>query len=334
MAWAGGKKGGGKWGGKGGGGKGGGGGGWGGGGGGQQQEELLWGAVASALQPVIHLETEWDTSKLEKKIREYFRKGVKHLEFGMKPFHALIDEYCDYVFSSIFSALGDREWLHQVDFLLVVDAGVKDNFPEHILASVPQQAFEQAVLSSHDRAFEEQRYCPLLWHTVETQLEGKETRKKVYAAGEEGRKQAGNGMGTRTQSATNEVEDFTARWIECSLAHLARSGDLEHLLPVDSAKQLFHSLIEAGSLPIALVQASNQLPRYEFVEQCVRWAYGSGKGGGGGGYGKGKGKGKSKGKGKMKAPSEDEDAAIAGLLEDAGFGGEEDGSAAKKMRFA
>ncbi|CAE8611119.1 unnamed protein product, partial [Polarella glacialis] len=100
----------------------------------EEEEDLVWNAVSEALAPIASLETEWDTPKLEKRIKQYFRNASKNLEFHAKPWNLLIEEYTDTVFASIFQALHDRSWLNQVDFLMVFDAAIKELFPKHVLA--------------------------------------------------------------------------------------------------------------------------------------------------------------------------------------------------------
>ncbi|CAJ1371619.1 unnamed protein product [Effrenium voratum] len=117
-------------------------------------QDGLSAAISEALEPVQHLEKDWDRSKLTKRIRDYFRKAGKSLDFREKSWLVLVNEYADSVFSSIFQAIGDRPWLDQVDFILVLDAGIKEFFPGHVTRDVPSEEFQQGVLAAHDRAFE------------------------------------------------------------------------------------------------------------------------------------------------------------------------------------
>merc|ERR1712008_482293 len=71
--------------------------------------------------------------------------GTKGLQFSGKRWDLLMGEYADAVYSSLFCGLGDRSWLNQADFLLCVDAGVKDFFPTHLFQNVPQQLFENTA---------------------------------------------------------------------------------------------------------------------------------------------------------------------------------------------
>ncbi|CAE8605580.1 unnamed protein product [Polarella glacialis] len=260
------------------------------------EEDHIWDAVSEALQPVAHLEVEWDLAKLTKRLKDYFRKGAKGLEYHDKTWLALINDYADSVFASIFQALGDRKWLSQVDFLFVLDAAIKDTFPKHLLERVPTAEFERAVLSAHDRAFEEQRYLPRLWDSVESLgLTGK-ARKKSYDAVEEGRKVAVKYLG----QSPNEVKAFLSRWTDITVANLSKTtqGDPESAMPEIAAVRLFHSLIEADALPIALTSQHGPPPeRWPFVDFAVRTAYAAHCGEAGGTEFRDKGKGKARGKG-------------------------------------
>merc|ERR1719262_55940 len=87
-------------------------------------------------------------------------------------------------------ALNDRAWLHQADFTLILDTAVKETFPPELLQQIPISELEGAVLRAHDRAFEEARVTPVLWETVQGNVEGKKAPTKVYNALESGRSAA------------------------------------------------------------------------------------------------------------------------------------------------
>jgi len=253
----------------------------------EQDEELLWEAVAEAVKPIAHLDGD---SKLETKIRNYFKKAVKTLEIGMKPWHALINDYADSAFGAMFAGLGDKPWLYQgeADFLLVLDAAVKDLFPSGIMKGVPQQDFERAVLAAHDRAFEEQRYLGIMWDVLQSHVQGKATQKKAYNALDLGQKEA------FLQGSTG-LEDYTWCWIDRTIAKLSNDtqGDPESCIPLMQAAQLFHALIEGNALPIPLVQSSDPL-QPDFVNQALETAYTMYSVSAGGEMPTSKGKGKGK----------------------------------------
>ncbi|CAJ1390126.1 unnamed protein product [Effrenium voratum] len=217
-------------------------------------QDQLSAAVTQALEPIIALETEWDQAKLEKRIKQYLRNAAKNLDFQTKPWHELIEEFADQVFSSIFQALKERSWLPQVDFLMVIDAAVKELFPPYLLQSVPQQLFEQQVLHAHDRAFEEQRFAPMLWDVLFDKVEDKVVKNKIYNAFEAGRKEA-----AMVSSEGDPVEEFIKAWVACSLRELQGSVP-EEALPRELCRNLFHELYEAGALPLPLTQEGGTPP--------------------------------------------------------------------------
>merc|ERR1712232_562173 len=132
-------------------------------------------------------EHEWDQNKLEKTLRGHFNKAAKNLAFGNSELWELINTYADNCFGSVFASLGDREWLStgQADFILVLDAGIKDHFPAELLGQCPRLEFEQMVLAAHDRAFEEQRFGPILTEAMSGVVQGKKTMSKVWNAMEQ-----------------------------------------------------------------------------------------------------------------------------------------------------
>lgn len=267
-------------------------------------EDLIGPALSEALAPVVHLELEWDAAKLEKRIAKYFRSGAKGLEFDSKPWSELVEEYADKVFASIFQALSDRHWLSQADFLFVLDAGVKETFPPEVLGGVPQNLFERAVLNANDRAFEEQRYLPMLWDTITEMLQGPKIKKKAYDAFEEGRK---NAAGCTGDEAGSSIGTFLQAWVHNTIARLAETsnGMPDSILEPQTCAHLFHALVGRGAMPLPLVYECGEPPEgWPFIDQAVGQAYAHA------GCGmpmnmkgvKGKGKGKASGKASGKAP--------------------------------
>lgn len=235
--------------------------------------DLVSPAVHEALASIGHLEREWELQKLEKRIRQYFRNGAKGLEFKTKTWTQLIEEYADRVFSTLFQALSDRPWLAQADFLMVLDAGVKEQFPPSIIEGVPQHIFERTVLSAHDRAFEEQRFLPLLWEAICKYLEGPKTKRKANEALEEGRKKA---IACTSHLSGNPLNNFLLAWVDGFVERLAKdtSGCPESAVPLPIAVHLFHDLIRAGSLPLPLMSEQGPPPRgWPLVEESLAKAY-------------------------------------------------------------
>lgn len=217
--------------------------------------ELVWNAVTEALQPILHLEKELDQNKLEKRVRDYFNKGAKNLNFHSKQWDELIEEYADNVFGSLFCGLGDRPWIMEADFLLVVDAGVKENFPQHKLQNVPQKQFEQCVLAASDRAFDQQRYWAFRWETIQNVVTGKTTTKKIREATDTAREET-------VKQGVDEPDAFIASWVGLSIQSLMKTtqNEPQHILPPDLCHKLFERLVQEGGLPVAITNAVGQPP--------------------------------------------------------------------------
>lgn len=159
----------------------------------------------------------------------------------------------------------------QVDFLMVVDAGVKELFPPYILQHVPQVVFEQQVLSAHDRAFEEQRFAPMLWDTLFERIEDKQQKTRIYNAMEAARKEAATVTGEG-----NPVEDFVKAWVACSLREVqSQCGNLplDQALPSDLCRDIFHALFEAGALPLPLTQEGQPPDGLIMIDQAIEDGY-------------------------------------------------------------
>jgi hypothetical protein len=237
-----------------------------------ENEEFIWEATTKVVEPVIHLERELDQNKLEKRIRDTFKKASKDMNFRAKPWWELIGEYAENAFTGLFNSLGDRDWLvnYQCDLLPCLDAGIKDCFPREVLQPVMRVDFEQTVLAAYDRFFQEQRNLPVIWEGMEKFVEGPKGKKKVFAALQTGWKQA------FVQFAQYDVQSFVGCWIETFLAELAlvTNGEPQYTLEQESCVQLFDGFLQNGTVPYNLIEQFGPPPaRWPFVHQTIRQAY-------------------------------------------------------------
>lgn len=238
-------------------------------------EDLTWQAAHEAAKQIAAIDPEVNPEKMEKKLREYFRKATKDFDFTAKPWQALINDYADVIWRNLFSIFHEKSWLEQVDLLLVFDGAVKDHFPPHVLAKVTHRAFEVTVLAAWDRAYEEQRFEPILWEVVKELVAGQNTKKKISQAVEFGRKQAA----VPNPSAENPMEDFTYRWIEATVYHIGQlcqqqGGDPQWCFPEEKLVVLFNAILAAGGLPLALTQDGGLPPAdWEVVSRAASESY-------------------------------------------------------------
>eukprot|EP00928_Gymnodinium_smaydae_P061884 TRINITY_DN45857_c0_g1_i1.p2 TRINITY_DN45857_c0_g1~~TRINITY_DN45857_c0_g1_i1.p2 ORF type:complete len:270 (+),score=85.01 TRINITY_DN45857_c0_g1_i1:59-868(+) len=238
----------------------------------EPEDDLLWNATSELAKELAVTDPEVNVEKLEKKLRDYFRKATKELEFGKKPWQQLINDCADAAFATLFNALSDKTWLPTTDFVLCLDATIKDSFPSEVLGNVSQYAFERTVLAAHDRAMDEQRASPILWETTKSCVPGQAARKKMYNACEFGRKHAA----IPNKEAENEVEDYVGRWIDAACEYLAKAngGDPEWTLPAEETIKVFQELVSSGGLPVAMVETHGPPPEdWPFIEEAVRASY-------------------------------------------------------------
>lgn len=220
-----------------------------------EEGDLLWNAVTEALSPILHRETQLEPNKLEKRVRDYFKKGSKNLAFRAKRWDELIEEYADNVFGSLFCGLGDRDWLLEADFLLVMDAGVKEQFPAALFEKVPQHEFESLVLAASDRASDDQRYLHFRWEVVQREVQGKVSQKKIGTAMDAARVQV-------VRQAPQDAETFIEMWVSQFFELLCRvtQNEPQHILPHELCQALFEVILQEGGLPLTLTAEFGILP--------------------------------------------------------------------------
>lgn len=232
--------------------------------------DAMYEVIALVAHGLEGIETEWDTAKLEKKLKEYFNKGSKNMKFAGKTLEASIDEYVDKVMSSVFSGLGERAWLQtqEGDMVLILDAGIKDTFPGSLFKNVTQDDFEAMVLASYDRAFDEQRFWPILSEAVNSNVSGPKIKKKVWNAVDAARKEASN-------AGLAAPDEFTAHWVARSVALLAAShqGGLEQCMEADKMVTFFQTLLETNGLPTFVMGEDGAAAPVNVLEEAVGAAY-------------------------------------------------------------
>lgn len=226
-------------------------------------------ALEEVVPQLMTMETEWDAEKLTSKLRGYFNKGAKNINFKNAGIDHYINEFTDTVMSSVFAGLGDREWLYsgQGDLSGLFGPSMRDQFPRWLMKKVDEVEFESKVMASYERAFEEQRFGPILTEAVPAVADGPKSKKKVWNALYEGRQEA-------AKTGTQDVEEFTRTWINSAIKNLSENslGQPESSLESACAVKLFVTVLEGGAIPLTM-QAANPSPPISIVEEAVSSAY-------------------------------------------------------------
>merc|ERR1711982_301330 len=119
---------------------------------------------------------------LQKKICEYFSKACKTMAFSVKPLEECCREYADKVYGSLWTGLGDRDWLEQVDWTPCVHAAIQENFPPQMLQQEPPHIFQQTVLGACERANDGWKYYTYRWDVIQKIVSSKAAQKKARDA--------------------------------------------------------------------------------------------------------------------------------------------------------
>merc|ERR1712232_278172 len=122
---------------------------------------------------------------------------------------------------------------------------------------------------SYMKAFEQQRFGPLLTDQVSAAVQGPKTKKKLWSAMDEGRTAA-------LEEGSEQIEDFVACWIKSSIGFLANEtgGHLDSVIEAPAMAQLFHSLFQANALPIQMTAETGPPPEgWPLVDETVALVY-------------------------------------------------------------
>eukprot|EP00929_Paragymnodinium_shiwhaense_P053170 TRINITY_DN2661_c0_g3_i1.p1 TRINITY_DN2661_c0_g3~~TRINITY_DN2661_c0_g3_i1.p1 ORF type:complete len:722 (-),score=144.33 TRINITY_DN2661_c0_g3_i1:180-2345(-) len=246
----------------------------------QQQDAAVWDvdprdsvavAVRTLMKPVVESGAEdWqEVGKLEPKIRRFLRdaqRGIASFAGGSN-FKELVDAYCDKFFESMWTSFGYRKWLEDVDWLEVVDASIKVEFPPDVLDAVSKNDFEVAVLHATDRSYEEARFTNMFWEIIKpfVKFKTKKVQPRIYNAIATGRQRASEGAESR--------DDFLRNWVVATCREL-REQDVADQITKDELTSAFHALVEGRCLPLARIAAEGMPePKYWYVNDLVAAAH-------------------------------------------------------------
>merc|ERR1740121_2976250 len=124
------------------------------------------------------------------------------------------------------------------------------------------------VLASYDRAFDEQRFWPILSEAVASNVSGPKIKKKVWNAVDAARKEA-------VAAGLTDPSEFAAHWVTRSVALLAANSQsgLSSSLEADKMTTLFQTLLEAEGMPTFVAGEEGAGAPTQVVEETVGAAY-------------------------------------------------------------
>lgn len=241
----------------------------------ETHHDAIWDVTTQALAPLVQACRLPDGPRVAKKVRDYFRRAGRLIAFSRRRWDVLMRQFADSAFNALFAAMGDQEWVKEVDFLLVMDVALREAFPEEVLRSVPQAAYEEALVDAHDRAFCEQRMVQVSREVVWENVRGDRTRKRLHAVLVDAWRsvwQCGDFNHMTVQAAS---EAFTEQWVKQSLAQLDDdAGTLDWTLPEAAAEQIFSGLLVRGAACHLPPPAGGSAPSdLTFVASLVHYAY-------------------------------------------------------------
>jgi hypothetical protein len=245
------------------------------------EEELLYRSIALAIQPVTHLEREWDAEKFQKKMSEYMKKAANGVGFGIKSWDQCVDEFCVKFYEAYWRALGDRyAYVEKIDFTASLAAACKYHFPQNVKATIPSEdEFNQKVCFASGSAFDQSRWFSWGYQVVKTVITGKTSQKKSSEAVDSTREQLVKSMAAGEVAATKE--GFMTSWIQATIDRLkATAGGFSDLLPKALCTRLFDELVQdGGGLPWFLEGEGKPPKGWPEIPKAVELVYGGGSGG-------------------------------------------------------
>lgn len=206
------------------------------------EEDACYSLTEQAINRVMHMEREWDSEKLQKKIMEYIRKAGKNSGGSTKTWQQVVTNFSNKFFEVFSTALGDRPWMEHADFAPVIASGIKAYCAPGLVTHVPPDEYMQAVLEACSMAHDTCRYYSNAWAPIKELVPNKVAQKKVREAVDAARE-------TVVKQKPGNVDVFITSWIQLATELLAKSSHMSNpkcSLKESEATRLFGELVHAG----------------------------------------------------------------------------------------
>eukprot|EP00933_Yihiella_yeosuensis_P015154 TRINITY_DN13316_c0_g1_i1.p1 TRINITY_DN13316_c0_g1~~TRINITY_DN13316_c0_g1_i1.p1 ORF type:complete len:711 (-),score=152.64 TRINITY_DN13316_c0_g1_i1:97-2229(-) len=216
--------------------------------------DMIYTAVKVALGAVDvdKHETPNEVVKLRAKITKYARDAGQGLDFSQYGYKGPtvqqhIKEIVENFFGNLCNNYSDRPWLGATDFMLVLEAAVREIMDESKLNSLEPDELESVIFDSHDIALEVNRFQPFVYDIVRPLIDGVKTKKKVSKAVEDGRKHATTepDIGSGFERAENFIRTWLFKFME--LLSEEAGGDPEDICELPKYLEVFSALFNHQS---------------------------------------------------------------------------------------
>lgn len=216
----------------------------------EQAETQLYECMNASLGQIMSYESQWDLDTLQKKISKYLRQGAKVTSSKMS-WQQVATDFSQKFFESVWSAIGEREWLDYVDWTFIVGLGIKAYCEVPDLTGVSDEEYMQQISQVTEATFDGCRYYSWSVQVLKDVVSGKTTQKRVREAIDKARE------AVRSQ-CQQSPQDFVSAWIHTTVAELKKAGGPRSCptedLPAATAVQLFSAMCEkGGGIPLALL---------------------------------------------------------------------------------
>lgn len=209
----------------------------------EAEENQCYASVETAVTRVMHLEREWDSEKLQKKVMEYIRKAGKNSGGSTKSWQQVVTDFSTKFFEVFSTALGDRPWIDHVDFSACIASGVKAYGAPNLVTHVPPDEYMQTVIEACSVAHDMCRYYSHAWAPMKELIPNKVAQKKVREAVDEAREKV-------VKQKPGNVDVFITSWIQLSIDLLSKksvNNNPKASLSEADANKLFGELVHSGS---------------------------------------------------------------------------------------
>lgn len=206
------------------------------------EENLCYAAVETAVTRVMHLEREWDSEKLQKKVMEYLRKAGKNSGGATKTWQQVVRDFSTKFFEVFSTALGDRPWIDQVEFSPCIASAIKCYGTPGLVNHVPPDEYMQTVQEACSIAHDMCRYYSNAWAPIKELIPNKVAQKKVRESIDAAREIV-------VKQKPGNVDVFITSWIQLSTEKLAtKSANNNPKISLSEAEatRLFKELVHSG----------------------------------------------------------------------------------------
>eukprot|EP00928_Gymnodinium_smaydae_P062138 TRINITY_DN46067_c0_g1_i1.p1 TRINITY_DN46067_c0_g1~~TRINITY_DN46067_c0_g1_i1.p1 ORF type:complete len:396 (+),score=118.98 TRINITY_DN46067_c0_g1_i1:87-1274(+) len=245
----------------------------------ERVHHVLYEQVGEAIQPIVHLETQWSPQELTKRIVRYIYNSAKNEELCRMPPEEAAQQLVEGAMGSYNASCGEKDWFFDLDLVPAFSAAAWElvrGQSRAIFSRVQAQ-----VVESYEAQLDKLLLNKAMWKAVEHTFKDEAVRGKIFGAVAKTYYTAFDATisDSRPKQDLDRVQDFMSRWIHDSISRCwAAYENSPEVMSEANITRLFQAMLTPFGeehpytcVPLMLTERIGNPPRkWDFIGKDVR----------------------------------------------------------------